>query len=54
MIFLGALIGMLIFLPVGFMLGVYGICNSIDKAAKTESGRWSYGGTMYEIHEVRK
>lgn len=54
MLFLGALIGMLIFLPVGFFLGVYGLANSIDKAAKTEFGRWSYGGTMYEIHEVRK
>ena len=54
MIFLGVLIGMLIFFPVGFMLSIYGMYNQIDKAARTEPHTWTCCGKLYEIHEVRK
>ena len=54
MIFLGILIGMLIFFPVGFMLSIYGMYNQIDKASKSETHGWTCCGKLYEIHEVRK
>ena len=54
MIFLGVLIGMLIFFPVGFMLSIYGMYNQIDKAAMTEPHTWTCCGKLYEIHEVKK
>lgn len=54
MIILVILICMLFFFPAGFLFGIYGMYNQIDKAAKSESKGWTCCGRLYEIREIFK